>query len=69
MYIMGVPGADDVMMGYQSTSFHNAPYVRDVFDLKRAPEFEAWLASMNVTDHAGRLLPNKADHKLLAQAV
>ena len=68
-YIMGVPGADDVMLGYQSTSFHDALYVRDVFGLKRAPEFEAWLARMSVTDDAGRLLPSKANHKLLAQAV
>ena len=64
-----MPGEDEVMLGCQSTIFHDALYVRDVFDLKRAPEFEAWLTSMNVTDHAGRLLPNKADHKLLAQAV
>jgi ethanolamine ammonia-lyase large subunit len=44
-YIMGVPGADDVMLHYQSTSFHDALYVRDVLGLKPAPEFEAWLAS------------------------
>ncbi|HKE27812.1 MAG TPA: ethanolamine ammonia-lyase subunit EutB [Bryobacteraceae bacterium] len=43
-YIMGVPGADDVMLHYQSTSFHDALYVRDVLGLKPAPEFEAWLA-------------------------
>src|SRR5262245_45441549 len=42
-YIMGVPGADDVMLHYQSTSFHDALYVRDVLGLKPAPEFEAWL--------------------------
>ena len=42
-YIMGVPGADDVMLNYQSTSFHDALYVREVLGLKRAPEFEAWL--------------------------
>jgi ethanolamine ammonia-lyase large subunit len=42
-YIMGVPGADDVMLHYQSTSFHDALYVRDVLRLKPAPEFEAWL--------------------------
>jgi len=44
-YIMGVPGADDVMLNYQSTSFHDALYVRRVLGLKPAPEFEAWLAS------------------------
>jgi len=42
-FIMGVPGADDVMLNYQSTSFHDALYVRDLFGLKRAPEFDAWL--------------------------
>jgi len=44
-YIMGVPGADDVMLHYQSTSFHDALYVRSVLGLKSAPEFEAWLAA------------------------
>lgn len=43
-YIMGVPGADDVMLNYQSTSFHDALYVRRVLNLKPAPEFEDWLA-------------------------
>jgi ethanolamine ammonia-lyase large subunit len=42
-YIMGVPGADDVMLNYQSTSFHDALYLRQVFGLRPAPEFEAWL--------------------------
>ncbi|MGO4518461.1 ethanolamine ammonia-lyase subunit EutB [Terriglobus sp. 2YAB30_2] len=50
-YIMGVPGADDVMLQYQSTSFHDALYLRQVLGLKPAPEFEAWLAG----DHAARL--------------
>jgi len=42
-YIMGVPGADDVMLHYQSTSFHDALYLRSVLGLRPAPEFEAWL--------------------------
>jgi ethanolamine ammonia-lyase large subunit len=42
-YIMGVPGADDIMLNYQSTSFHDALYLRRVLGLKPAPEFEAWL--------------------------
>jgi len=42
-YIMGVPGADDVMLHYQSTSFHDALYLRSVLGLKPSPEFEAWL--------------------------
>jgi ethanolamine ammonia-lyase large subunit len=50
-YIMGVPGADDVMLNYQSTSFHDALYVRKVLGLRPAPEFEAWLAG----DDFGRL--------------
>jgi ethanolamine ammonia-lyase large subunit len=44
-YIMGVPGADDVMLNYQSTSFHDALYLRRLLGLRPAPEFEAWLAS------------------------
>jgi ethanolamine ammonia-lyase large subunit len=44
-YIMGVPGADDVMLQYQSTSFHDALYLRSALGLRPAPEFEAWLAS------------------------
>jgi ethanolamine ammonia-lyase large subunit len=43
-YIMGVPGADDIMLNYQSTSFHDALYIRRLLNLKPAPEFEAWLA-------------------------
>ena len=46
-YVMGVPGADDVMLHYQSTSFHDALYVRKVLGLKAAPEFERWLAGEN----------------------
>ena len=42
-YIMGVPGADDVMLNYQSTSFHDVAYLRSALDLKAAPEFELWL--------------------------
>ncbi len=41
-YIMGVPGADDIMLNYQSTSFHDALYLREMFNLGPAPEFEAW---------------------------
>jgi ethanolamine ammonia-lyase large subunit len=44
-YIMGVPGADDVMLNYQSTSFHDALYLRKILNLRPAPEFEAWLES------------------------
>lgn len=67
-YIMGVPGADDIMLGYQSTSFHDAHYLRQTLGLKPAPEFEAWLAKMNIaraTD--GRLLPVPRSHALLSR--
>lgn len=56
-YVMGVPGADDVMLGYQSTSFHDALYLREVLGLRPAPEFEAWLQGAGVLDRAGRLAP------------
>ncbi len=56
-FIMGVPGADDVMLNYQSTSFHDALFLRESMGLKRAPEFETWLQRMQITDPAGRLQP------------
>jgi ethanolamine ammonia-lyase large subunit len=56
-YVMGVPGADDVMLGYQSTSFHDALYVRELLGLRPAPEFERWLLEMGVFDESNRLLP------------
>jgi len=55
-YIMGVPGADDVMLHYQSTSFHDALYVRSVLGLRPAPEFEAWLAAKPELGNATWLL-------------
>ena len=56
-YVMGVPGADDVMLSYQSTSFHDALYVRDVLALRPAPEFEAWLMRMGIMDQSARIRP------------
>ena len=56
-FIMGVPGADDIMLNYQSTSFHDALYLRRLLGLRRAPEFEAWLQRMQLTDAGGNLLP------------
>jgi ethanolamine ammonia-lyase large subunit len=64
-YIMGVPGADDVMLNYQSTSFHDSHYLRQVLGLRPAPEFEAWLSRMNVLDE-GRLVSLPRGHALLA---
>jgi ethanolamine ammonia-lyase large subunit len=54
-FVMGVPGADDVMLNYQSTSFHDALYVRELFGLKRAPEFDDWLFRTGLTDADFRL--------------
>jgi len=64
-FIMGVPGGDDVMLSYQSTSFHDALYVRELFGLSRAPEFEAWLQKMAVTGADRKLLPRVAQHRLM----
>ena len=49
-YIMGVPGADDIMLNYQSTSFHDALYLRSTLGLKPAPEFLVWLEKMKIMD-------------------
>lgn len=65
-FIMGVPGADDIMLNYQSTSFHDALYVRSLLGLKRAPEFEAWLMKMHLTDAQGTLRQISPAHPLLA---
>ena len=56
-FMMGVPGADDVMLNYQSTSFHDALFVRQLLGKRRAPEFEAWLQARGITDVQGRLRP------------
>jgi ethanolamine ammonia-lyase large subunit len=56
-FVMGVPGADDVMLGYQSTSFHDALVMRDLFRKKPAPEFEAWLARQGLMDRNERIRP------------
>jgi ethanolamine ammonia-lyase large subunit len=50
-YVMGVPGADDIMLGYQSTSFHDAIAMRELFARKPAPEFEAWLQRRGLLEH------------------
>ncbi|MDV2987955.1 UNVERIFIED_CONTAM: ethanolamine ammonia-lyase subunit EutB [Methylobacteriaceae bacterium AG10] len=67
-YVMGIPGADDVMLNYQSTSFHDQLYIREVLGLRRAPEFEEWLARIGLTDANGTLLPGGAEARLLAAA-
>jgi len=66
-FIMGVPGADDIMLNYQSTSFHDALYLREVLGLKRAPEFDAWLQQLQLSDAQGRIAPVTAQHPALQQ--
>jgi ethanolamine ammonia-lyase large subunit len=58
-YVMGVPGADDIMLGYQSTSFHDALVMRDLFGRRPAPEFEEWLARQGLMDAAERIRPRE----------
>jgi ethanolamine ammonia-lyase large subunit len=65
-YIMGIPGADDIMLNYQSTSFHDALYLRQALGLRPAPEFEAWLEEMRIFDGARRLQPVAGHHPLLS---
>ena len=64
-YVMGVPGADDIMLNYQSTSFHDVLYLREVMGLRHAPEFEDWLQRMRLLDGAGRLHGPNARNPLL----
>jgi ethanolamine ammonia-lyase large subunit len=56
-FVMGVPGADDIMLGYQSTSFHDALAMRDLLQRRPAPEFEAWLARQGLMDAKERIRP------------
>ncbi|MEI7967834.1 MAG: ethanolamine ammonia-lyase subunit EutB [Betaproteobacteria bacterium] len=65
-YIMGVPGADDIMLNYQSTSFHDALYLRQTLGLEPAPEFAAWLTGMGVFADGTTLRPAPSGHRLLA---
>jgi ethanolamine ammonia-lyase large subunit len=68
-YIMGVPGADDIMLNYQSTSFHDALYLRRLLGLRPAPEFEAWLqgnnfANLKILTNPASLLSASPDLRL-----
>ena len=56
-FVMGVPGADDIMLGYQSTSFHDAVAMRELLGLRPAPEFDDWLQAQGLLDGAGRIRP------------
>lgn len=64
-FIMGIPGADDIMLNYQTTSFHDALYLRKVLGLKAAPEFEAWLKKMHIMDASGQVQPISDAHHML----
>jgi ethanolamine ammonia-lyase large subunit len=64
-YIMGVPGADDVMLHYRSSSFHDALYLREALGVRPAPEFEAWLNAVGIYDGHNRL----ADAPRIAAAI
>jgi ethanolamine ammonia-lyase large subunit len=64
-FIMGIPGADDIMLNYQTTSFHDALYLRKVLGLKPAPEFEQWLKKMQIMDEKGVVQAVKSAHAML----
>jgi ethanolamine ammonia-lyase large subunit len=65
-FVMGIPGSDDIMLNYQSTSFHDALYLRKVLGLRPAPEFEQWLMKQGIVDIKGELLTLNPSHKLLS---
>jgi ethanolamine ammonia-lyase large subunit len=64
-FVIAVPGADDVMLGYQSLSFHDVLYARQVLGLRPAPEFESWLRGLGMSDADGRVLPVDVDQSPL----
>ena len=65
-YVMGVPGADDIMLGYQSTSFHDVLAMRELFHRRPAPEFEMWLQRQGLLDAAERVRTRAVPARLLA---
>ena len=65
-FIMGVPGADDMMLGYQSTSFHDALAMRDLLGRRPAPEFETWLERQGLMDAANRIRPHNMPSRFRA---
>jgi ethanolamine ammonia-lyase large subunit len=71
-FVITVPGADDVMLNYQSLSYHDILYLRATFGVRPAPEFEMWLEKMDMVDLAGRMkMPgpqNKVLHRLIDAA-
>lgn len=65
-FIMGIPGSDDIMLNYQSTSFHDALYLRKMLGLRPAPEFEQWLLKQEIIDEQGTLIANSRNRLLQA---
>jgi ethanolamine ammonia-lyase large subunit len=65
-YIMGVPGADDIMLNYQTTSFHDVLVLRKALGLKPAPEFEQWLVHQGISNEKGELKIPEGQHALLS---
>ncbi|MCK8494523.1 ethanolamine ammonia-lyase subunit EutB [Spirosoma sp. RP8] len=68
-FIMGVPGADDIMLNYQSTSFHDALYLRRVLGLRPAPEFEEWMLRQNIMDAQGNRLSTSAQKQFYTELI
>ncbi|HMU65937.1 MAG TPA: ethanolamine ammonia-lyase subunit EutB, partial [Cellvibrionaceae bacterium] len=66
-FLMGIPGADDIMLNYQTTSFHDTLYLRKLLNLRPAPEFEQWLMAMQIMDNQGRVQPISPNQALLQQ--
>jgi ethanolamine ammonia-lyase large subunit len=64
-FVMGIPGSDDIMLNYQSTSFHDALYLRKVLGLKPAPEFEKWLIRQGITDDQGKIMDTQIGGRLI----
>lgn len=65
-FIMGIPGSDDIMLNYQTTSFHDALYIREVLGLRPAPEFEQWLLDNEIINTQGQLIVGEEPPKALA---
>ncbi|WP_428309915.1 ethanolamine ammonia-lyase subunit EutB [Hydrocarboniphaga sp.] len=65
-YVMGIPGADDIMLNYQSTSFHDSLFLREALGLRHAPEFEEWLLKMRLIDAQGKLQDSRGTSVLPA---
>jgi ethanolamine ammonia-lyase large subunit len=68
-YFMGVPGADDIMLNYQSTSYHDSHYLRQLLGLRPAPEFETWLQAMGIYDQSHHLCVLSPQNRLIRSLI